>query len=240
MNKNLIKIKKWNPEIIHLHTTGIKFDQVKKLKKYFPNAEIIEKMFFNSIRVANLLTMSFQMSIWCAWKYMLCNKSNSNIVSVVPNPVKTSDFQRSKNYEIIKLKKDLNIPLDNVLIGRVGQSYLGKWSFLLIKIFEELCKKHDHISLILVDPPIEIKLKSKTSIYNKKIRIINAITDDKYLKVIYSAIDIFALIADQGESFGNVLAESMLCETPAVVLSTPWCDNSQCEVVGHNVGGLVT
>ena len=52
-------------------------------------------------------------------------------------------------------------------------------------------------------------------------------------------IDIFALAADQGESFGNVLAESLLCKTPAVVLSTPWGDNSQCEVVGNMVGGLV-
>ncbi len=51
--------------------------------------------------------------------------------------------------------------------------------------------------------------------------------------------DIFALVADQGESFGHVLAESMLCEVPSVVLSTPWFDNSQVEVVGHMKGGLV-
>jgi len=31
----------------------------------------------------------------------------------------------------------------------------------------------------------------------------------------------------------------MLCEVPVVALSTPWQDNSQCEVVGHNIGGLI-
>ena len=31
----------------------------------------------------------------------------------------------------------------------------------------------------------------------------------------------------------------MLCKTPVVTLSTPWFDNSQCEVIGHNIGGLV-
>ena len=31
----------------------------------------------------------------------------------------------------------------------------------------------------------------------------------------------------------------MLCEVPSVVLSTPWFDNSQVEVVGHMKGGLV-
>lgn len=45
-------------------------------------------------------------------------------------------------------------------------------------------------------------------------------------------------MAKQGESFGNVLAESLLCETPAVVLNSPWDDNSQAEVVGNSVGGF--
>jgi hypothetical protein len=55
----------------------------------------------------------------------------------------------------------------------------------------------------------------------------------------YSAMDVFAHVADQGESFGLVLAETLLCQTPAVVMSTPWEDNSQGEVVGNMIGGLV-
>lgn len=46
----------------------------------------------------------------------------------------------------------------------------------------------------------------------------------------------FLHIANQGESFGMVLAESLLCETPIITLNTPWRDNSQCEVVGK--GGI--
>jgi hypothetical protein len=36
-----------------------------------------------------------------------------------------------------------------------------------------------------------------------------------------------------------VLCEAMLCGVPVVTLSTPLKDNSQLEVVGHGVGGLV-
>lgn len=36
-----------------------------------------------------------------------------------------------------------------------------------------------------------------------------------------------------------VLAESLLCETPVITLATPWADNSQGEVIGHGIGGLV-
>lgn len=42
-----------------------------------------------------------------------------------------------------------------------------------------------------------------------------------------------------GESFGIVLAEAILCGLPVVTLQTPYADNSQAEVVGHNIGGLV-
>lgn len=35
-----------------------------------------------------------------------------------------------------------------------------------------------------------------------------------------------------------VIAESLLCQTPVVALATPWDDNSQGEVVGHEIGGI--
>ena len=45
--------------------------------------------------------------------------------------------------------------------------------------------------------------------------------DDKELSNCYSAIDIFVHAANQGESFGMVLAEAQLCQTPIITLSTP-------------------
>ena len=49
---------------------------------------------------------------------------------------------------------------------------------------------------------------------------------------------IFLHIAKIGESFGYVLAESLLCETPIITLNTPWADNSQSEVIGNRIGGF--
>ena len=83
----------------------------------------------------------------------------------------------------------------------------------MIEIFEKICIKNENLNLILVNPPKEIINQAKSSVFSKKIIIIEKIIGDDNLKIIYSLIDIFALIADQGESFGNVLAESMLCET---------------------------
>ncbi|MDZ7736209.1 MAG: glycosyltransferase [Gammaproteobacteria bacterium] len=60
------------------------------------------------------------------------------------------------------------------------------------------------------------------------------------MRIGYSSLDVFVHAARQGESFGMVLVESMLCETPVITLATPYADNSQVEVVGHEQGGLVT
>ena len=59
------------------------------------------------------------------------------------------------------------------------------------------------------------------------------------LREIYSCLDLFLHISNKGESFGHVLCEAMLSGVPVVTLSTPLKDNSQLEVVEHEVGGLV-
>jgi hypothetical protein len=69
--------------------------------------------------------------------------------------------------------------------------------------------------------------------------LIDRLEGDAELVAAYSAMDVFGHAAAQGESFGYVLTEAMLCEVPVVTLSTPWGDNAQVEVVGHGVGGLV-
>ena len=62
---------------------------------------------------------------------------------------------------------------------------------------------------------------------------------DRRISECLTAMDGFLHLARIGESFGMVLCEAMLCGVPVVTLSTPLKDNSQLEVVGHGVGGLV-
>lgn len=236
----LSQIKRWSPDVVHIHTSGVEIEHVKLLKNISPNSIFIEKNVFSTpSKWQHLLTYSFQMSCWCEWKYNSSFRSKKNIVEIAPNPVKVEKFYPSDKQKVFDLKKNLNIPNNNIILGRVGQAFPGKWSPILIKSFELICRKYNNIFLILVNPPLEIIKQSKNSVFKEKIKIINEVFGDNYLRDIYSMIDIFALAADQGESFGNVLAESLLCETPAVVLSTPWGDNSQCEVVGNMVGGIV-
>ena len=93
--------------------------------------------------------------------------------------------------------------------------------------------------MLLVNPPDTVIDKIKNSPCKNNIKIIDVIYDDNLLRICYSSMDIFIHIASQGESFGIVLAEALLCQTPIVTLQTPWADNSQSELVGNERGGKV-
>jgi len=89
----------------------------------------------------------------------------------------------------------------------------------------------------VVNPPAQIIEYARIQGVIGKMVIIDEIKGDEELCRCYSSIDAFLHIANQGESFGLVLAESLLCETPVITFNTPWSDNSQAEVVGNGVGG---
>lgn len=92
---------------------------------------------------------------------------------------------------------------------------------------------------MVVNPPNSIIKDIEKSKFKKRIIHIPKIIGDNKLAIAYSSFDIMAHIAEKGESFGYVLTESILCETPVVTLNTPWADNSQAEVVDHLNGGYV-
>ena len=93
--------------------------------------------------------------------------------------------------------------------------------------------------LVVCNPPEALEqMIQSDSVFEKKCTIVPHLIGDDKLRCFYSALDIFVHIADNGESFGMAITESLLCETPVVTLNTPWLHNSQGGVVGDGVGGL--
>ncbi len=241
-NENINKIIEWDPDLVHIHSHGISKKTIEKLSFLFNGKrKIVEQNVFS---LPNYLTykvnLSFQLSNWCNWIFMSKSQLNKNLITaIVPNATDIKSFKPANELEVLNFKRNNQIDQSKIIIGRVGQPYIGKWSIKLIDIFLDLVKINPNIHLLLVLPPIEIIEKIDFLNLNEYVTILDKIQGDDNLSIVYSSIDIFTHIADQGESFGNVLAESMLCETPVLTLSTPWGDNSQCEVVGHLIGGCV-
>ncbi len=238
-SKDLSEILEWCPEVVHLHSHGLLEGDFKSLKDLLPTAKFLEtNVFSRPSPWVNALDVSFQLSEWCCWRYE--NRSRGkHPATLVPYPVNTESFRKSELQKVLRFRKRYGIEPNDVVIGRIGQNFSGKWSTALLDVYEKLRITHDRLKLLVVNPPESIKNRISKSPQRSNIIVIDAIHGDDELAVCYSAIDIFLLIAEQGESFGMVLAESLLCETAVVTLSTPWADNSQGEVIGNRIGGLV-
>lgn len=240
-DKNLEEIKEWNPDIVHIHSHGPKEIDINKLIVFLQNdhIKIIETNVFSKPSPwADKIDISFQLSNWALWLYYM-RGGNKFKTAIVPYPIDCSKFNRENTLEIKNFKKKYGIPEDSFVIGRVGQSFNGKWSAVLIDSFNNLAKKHKSMYMVVVNPPDGILSNIIKSKYKDRIIHIPKIYGDKNLSVAYSSFNLMIHAAEQGESFGYVLGESILCGTPVVTLSTPWGDNSQCEVVGNLKGGYV-
>jgi glycosyltransferase involved in cell wall biosynthesis len=239
--KKLQEIRDWCPDVVHIHSHGSKHEDImlivnsldKKKTKFIETNVFSKKSSWDEI-----LDYSFQLSSWCKWLYMKDGGKEIK-TKVVPNPIKTSSFTPQSQKDISDFKATYNIPNDAFIIGRIGQAYYGKWSYTIIDIFNLLAEKFENLYLVIVNPPENIiELANQSKFKNRIVHIPSIYGDDK-LSIAYSSFDVFYLAAEQGESFGMVIAESILCGTPVVALATPWGDNSQGEVVCHNVGGYV-
>lgn len=234
-------IKQWSPDLVHFHSTGLKEEDVFYIIDKIDNSlcKFVEtNVFSEPTPWVSYLDQSFQLSTWANWIYQI-RGGNPKKSKIVANPIKIESFQPASEIEIKSFKSSINIPDDSIVIGRIGQAFNGKWSSLLIHVFNELANIYGNLYLVIVNAPDEILSLVKSSEFNSRIRYIPKIIGDKPLSVAYSSMDAMLHIAEQGESFGIVLCECILSGTPVVTLSTPWNDNSQCEVVGHNRGGII-
>lgn len=236
---NLSYIEKWHPDVIHIHSHGPKEIDINQLLNNLPTSKIIETNVFSTPSPwAKRVDVSFQLTYWANWIFNLRGGIKYKS-AIVPYAVNCNAFKKANMRDIGAFKKEHKIPQGAFIMGRIGQSFPGKWSPMLLRVFNALAKNEKTLYLLVINAPENILDLIDASPYKDRIIYIPKILGDNNLSTAYSAMDVMTLIAEQGESFGMVLAESILCETPVVALSTPWADNSQCEVVGNKVGGYI-
>jgi glycosyltransferase involved in cell wall biosynthesis len=139
------------------------------------------------------------------------------------------------------VRASLDVPPERFLFGRVGQPHAAKWSPRMLGAFAEVAGRGHDVGLLLVGAPTGIAAAAQRLPAGVRERVVSlpVTASDRELGAWLSAMDGFLHLSAIGESFGMVLCEAMLCGVPVVTLSTPLKDNSQLEVVGHGVGGLV-
>lgn len=231
--------KEWNPDVIHIHNHGITPDIQKLVYNLFPESYLCEQNVFGVPSGYERLDCSFQLAQWSKWNLINRNLRPAYRIEILPNPINSRNFYPISLKERNEFRRRYNIPLDAQVLLRIGQPIKAKWNIRLVDLYIDLHKKYANLVLLCVGAPQNIIDYAKCKASRLNIIFIDKLLNDDDLRECYASCDLFLHLARIGESFGIVLTEAMLCGLPVITINTPYCDNSQSEVVGHMQGGLV-
>lgn len=165
------------------------------------------------------------------WKYRLYNEKNSSVVSLSGIGVKSRLFKTISLEEKQKIKENLGIPLDAMVIGNVSRFTKDKGIDVIKKIIKELKNKY-HLNVVFLHIGTIENLKYFNSI-NIEGMISLGFQRQEELYLYYNIMDLF-LFPSLREGFGISIAEANLCGVPALVSDIKGLN----EVVVNNKNGF--
>ena len=241
----------WKPNVLHVHRAGHADEDIAQLIRSLRHRSskrlaVLETNIFGRVDASDEgagIDVHLLLTRYCLWKWRKWSKHirPSPIGAVVPNIVRNDGFFPAGDDIRNAFRTEHGIPKDAVVFGRVGQPIRAKWSHAAFEAFSRFATQRADAWFVAVGLPKAYPkyLRTLPADVQRRIVVIDFLHGEEALRACYAGLDVFLHSARIGESFGLVLAEAMLCERPVITLSTPARDNSQCEVVGHERGGLV-
>lgn len=226
-------------DVVVVHSHGVSKDFVAAVLDASGKPAVAEINVFSEptawmVRV----DVSFQLSPWAHWLYVE-RGGDANRSSTLAYPVETESFAFD-SAAADSFRDQHDIPASAPLIGRVGQPLVNKWSPLLVPACHRVMSEQSDVHIAFVGAPDEVVQAVEQHLDPRRVTLIERLSSDVELRGAYSAIDVFAHTARQGESFGYVLAETCLSQTAVVTMATPWADNSQGYVAGPSARVAIT
>jgi glycosyltransferase involved in cell wall biosynthesis len=241
----------WKPDVVHMHRTGRperKYTQVLRRLKEAASGRLpaLEVNHFGRIDYSDdrhLFDVHLQLSRWCLWKFYQWSRGldPQPLGVVAPHLIASAAFHPAGPDAGRAFRVEHGIAEDAIVFGRVGQPYEAKWHPIIFDAFVPVARRHPKAYLVIVGAPESYADRIAQLPADVRDRVVQPpfLHGDDKLRACYAAMDVFLHAAYIGESFGQVLGESLLCHVPIISLSTPAKDNSQLEVVGHERGGLI-
>jgi glycosyltransferase involved in cell wall biosynthesis len=245
----------WRPDVIHIHRDGYGDARLSAMllaakastrRGTAARVGIVETNVFGRVDYSadrGCIDIHYLISRWCLWKWQRWSRilSPRPIGILMPNLVMHTEFSHRSSEVRQAFRRAHGIPADALVFGRVGSLLEPKWSAIIFDAFSAYAETHDQAWLLLVGMPVELHpaLMTVPDNIRQRVVLVDFIRDDSALGNVYTSMDVFLHASRIGESFGMVLAEALLCGVPVITFSTPDKDNSQIEVVGHEIGGLV-
>jgi len=238
----------WCADVVHIHRAGYSNPRETALMRALkrPGVPLVETNVFARFDAGaggKLIDAHCLLSGWCACKWRAWGGAAAlgKTFHVLPNPVDADGISRVPEAARAAFREALGVPAGRFLFGRIGQPHPAKWSPRMLDAFAEVLRRGHDAGLLLVGAPDDLLAAVARLPRAVRARVVSLpqTASDRRLSQCLTAMDGFLHLSRIGESFGMVLCEAMLCGVPVVTLSTPLKDNSQLEVVGHGVGGIV-
>ena len=205
------KAKQYDFDICYFPRSGHKewvyIDRFAKLQ--------IENNIFAGVDNSPYLDKSICLSHYIAKKRGKCD-------AVVYNPIPDHDFT------IINWRSKYNIPQDAIVAGRIGTPADESFHPIALQVFQKLTKEFKNIYFIIVAPGN----KWTRFVHDNKINnviLVDFTVDDTVISEFYQTIDFFMHARCLGETFGSVIAESLMAGKPVVshkVNKIGYCSNN--------------
>lgn len=231
IKKMEIFLKKNKPDIIHSHMDWqggfIAYAAHKaRIKKIVIHSHANQKMYDVNFMYHYLIKLNKFLISKYATECLACsNEAGKSLFKknfkILPNGIDFNRFQNPSRDKIIKLKKELNIKEQDIVLGNVGSLSKNKNQIFLINILKELLLENDNYKLIIVgngNMKGELERKSIELGIQKNI-VFAGIRSE--IPEFMNLFDIF-LFPSIHEGLGIAIIEAQVSGTPCMVsLSIP-------------------
>lgn len=169
-------------------------------------------------------------TIWSKAQYLAASGPYRRVpVAVVPNAQDLSTFRPPTPAERMRSRERLGFSPGDQVIARLGSPHDVKWHVAYIDLVERM----PGTKFLFVGAPPWLADLGPNVLAMEQIASVERVRD------FYWAADVFAHAAERGESFGNVLLESVASGTRVVTMARPTRDNGPWEF-GQRLAGVAS
>jgi glycosyltransferase involved in cell wall biosynthesis len=152
---------------------------------------------------------------------------------VIYNPIDTQRFRPSQSQRL-RIRNQLKLPPEALLIGMVGRLDKQKQPELLIDVFARLNKRYPHLQLLLIGQgPREAACRHSIQAHGLE-HAVHMVGYQSNIEHWLPALDVHVLLSSR-EGFGIATAEAMACGVPVVATDV----TGSCDILQHSQAGLL-
>lgn len=203
----IAKIAGINNRIVHARTTSS-----KNIKKLGTKIQLIVGRFLILNYSTKLVSISHESALFLYGE----KKTHNNSVKLIPNSINLESFNKVDAKDILKIKKELNITQDKLVIGHVGRFENMKNHKFIIKLARKLKEEEKNFVIILIGEG-ELMMSIQQLVYKYKLENnVLLLGQREDIPIMMNVFDVF-IMPSYFEGLGGAVIEAQAAGTPSVV-----------------------